>query len=177
MQDKTTKSEMWTEQGQSIRVQDHRLLCLAADWAEYSHQLAIAFVIHTWGSSPRQIGSVMIIRHDMEIAGSVSGGCIEGAVIEAGLEAIQSGEGQRLDFGVADETAWEVGLSCGGQISVLVLPVADTGLPVALLQEVASMIGYRRKVAFSIDVNAASIEDSAMNVQQVQSWTAPAEHS
>ena len=58
--------------------------------------------------------------HDMEIAGSVSGGCIEGAVIEAGLEAIQSGEGQRLDFGVADETAWEVGLSCGGQISVLV---------------------------------------------------------
>ena len=49
MQDKTTKSEMWTEQGQSIRVQDHRLLCLAADWAEYSHQLAIAFVIHTWG--------------------------------------------------------------------------------------------------------------------------------
>ena len=170
MQDKTTKSEMWTEQGQSIRVQDHRLLCLAADWAEYSHQLAIAFVIHTWGSSPRQIGSVMIIRHDMEIAGSVSGGCIEGAVIEAGLEAIQSGEGQRLDFGVADETAWEIGLSCGGQISVLVLPVADTGLPVALLQEVASMIGYRRKVTFSIDVNAASIEDAAMNVQQVQSW-------
>ena len=157
MQDNTTKSEIWTEQGQSIRIQDHRLLSLAADWAEYSHQLAIAFVIHTWGSSPRQIGSVMIIRHDMEIAGSVSGGCIEGAVIEAGLEAIQSGEGQRLDFGVADETAWEVGLSCGGQISVLVLPVADTGLPVALLQEVARMIGYRRKVAFSIDVNLSLI--------------------
>ena len=171
MQDKTVRSDMWSEQGQSTGVQDHKLLCLAVDWLEYGHKLAVAFVIHTWGSSPRQIGSVMIIRQDMEIAGSVSGGCIEGAVIEVGLEAIQSGEGQRLDFGVADETAWEVGLSCGGQISVLILPVADTGLPVALLQEVASMISYRRKVSFSIDVNAASIPDAAsMNVQQGQSW-------
>jgi len=171
MQDKTTKSDMWSEQVQSQKLQDHRLLCLAADWAKYGHQLAIAFVIHTWGSSPRQVGSVMIIRQDMEIAGSVSGGCIEGAVIEAGLEAIQCGQGQRLNFGVADETAWEVGLSCGGQISVLVLPVADTGLPHALLQEVTSAIGHRRKVTFSIDVNSASIENLArMDDHQEQSW-------
>lgn len=113
----------------------------------------------------------MIIRQDMEIAGSVSGGCIEGAVIESGLEALRSGEGQRLDFGVADETAWEVGLSCGGQISVLVLPVADTGLPVALLQKVTSVIGHRRKVTFTIDVNAASVGDAAvMNVEKGRSW-------
>ena len=170
MQDKTVRPEMWSKLGQSRELQDHRLLCLAADWAENGHQLAIAFVIHTWGSSPRQVGSIMIIRQDLEIAGSVSGGCIEGAVIEAGLEALKSGEGQRLDFGVADETAWEVGLSCGGQISVLVLPVADAGLPVTFLQEVRSVIEHRRKVTFSIDVKAASIRDTAVkDIEQGQS--------
>lgn len=171
MQNKTIKSDEWSEQNQPKGLQDHKLLCLAADWAKNGYQLAIAFVIQTWGSSPRQVGSIMIVRQDTEIAGSVSGGCIEGAVIESGLEALRSGEGQRLDFGVADETAWEVGLSCGGQISVLVLPVADTGLPVALLQKVTSVIGHRRKVTFTIDVNAASVGDAAvMNVEQGRSW-------
>lgn len=69
------------------------------------------------GPSPRPVGSVMIIRGDMAVKGSVSGGCVEGAVIDAGIEAIESGTGQRLDFGVADACAWEVGLSCGGRIA------------------------------------------------------------
>ena len=70
-------------------------------------------MIQTWGSSPRQVGSIMLIRDDQTIAGSVSGGCVEGAVVEAAMKMMDSGDGcQRLDFGVADADAWEVGLSC-----------------------------------------------------------------
>ena len=141
-------------------LQDHALLCLAADWQAQGHQLALAIVISTWGSSPRQVGSLMLIRSDMQLAGSVSGGCIEGAVIDAALEAVQSGTGQRLDFGVADETAWEVGLSCGGRISVLVLPVADEGLPAASLQALAGQVMSRQPVRFTVDMNTARPADN-----------------
>ena len=77
------------------------LIIRAADWHAAGHGVAFAFVIQTWGSSPRPVGSVMIIRDDMLVEGSVSGGCVEGAVIEAGGEAIRTGVGRRLDFGVA----------------------------------------------------------------------------
>ena len=99
----------------NLLLADDALLAKAASWQSAGHRLALAFVIHTWGSSPRQVGSLMLVREDSQIAGSVSGGCVEGAVIDAALEIIKTGGSQRLDFGVADATAWEVGLSCGAQ--------------------------------------------------------------
>ncbi len=130
---------------------DHELLVLAADWLMGGHGLALVFVMKTWGSSPRQAGAVMIIRDDMVMAGSVSGGCIEGAVTEAAMQVMESGTGRRLDFGVADETAWSVGLSCGGSISVLVVPVNQQGLPPAELKAIAEALQARQPLSVMFD--------------------------
>lgn len=89
-------------------------------WLERGHDFAVARVINTWGSSPRTVGAAMIVDSDMEVAGSVSGGCIEGAVIEEAVDVLESGKAKRLKYGVDDEQAWSVGLSCGGEIEVLV---------------------------------------------------------
>jgi len=105
------------------------LFQVAHRWVGAGHGVALAFVIQTWGSSPRPVGSVMVVRDDMTVEGSVSGGCVEGAVIDAASESLATGTGRRLDFGVADAMAWEVGLSCGGQIAVLITPVSAQGLP------------------------------------------------
>lgn len=88
--------------------------------------IALATVIETWGSAPRKAGSKMAFTADGGISGSVSGGCVEGAVIEAGYEVLATGEPRLLSFGVADETAWQVGLACGGSIKVLVEPLDPT---------------------------------------------------
>ncbi len=82
----------------------------------------MATVIKTWRSSPRPVGSGMIISSDLEIVGSVSGGCVEGAVSQTALEVLKTGQARVLDFGVSNEDAWNVGLSCGGAIRVLVEP-------------------------------------------------------
>lgn len=87
-------------------------------WVAAPTPFAIATVIKTWGSSPRPVGSTMLISEDMEMAGSVSGGCVEGAVIKAALPLIEKGIGQQLEFGVTNEEAWQVGLSCGGKMQV-----------------------------------------------------------
>ena len=85
--------------------------------------IALATVIQTWGSSPRRAGAKMAITPDGGITGSVSGGCVEGAVFEAGVDVLKSNRPQLLHFGVADETAWEVGLACGGSIDIFVKPL------------------------------------------------------
>ena len=82
--------------------------------------MAIATVVETWGSAPRPVGSHLAIDEEGAFLGSVSGGCVEGAVITEALEVIADGRPRMLDFGVADETAWRVGLSCGGRIRVYV---------------------------------------------------------
>lgn len=87
--------------------------------------IGLATVVETWGSAPRRPGAKMAFTAAPKISGSVSGGCVEGAVIEAGLETLASGRPQLLRFGVADETAWEVGLACGGEIAVFVEPLAS----------------------------------------------------
>lgn len=89
-------------------------------WVSGNKPFALATVIRTWGSSPRGVGSMMAVSGESEVAGSVSGGCIEGAVIEEALKALHSGVPRRLSFGVSDETAWSMGLSCGGKIEVFV---------------------------------------------------------
>ncbi len=94
-------------------------------WSEQDEPIAVATVIETWGSAPRGVGAKMALTPSHRIAGSVSGGCVESAVFEAGIETLESGRPQLLRFGVADETAFEtVGLACGGSIEVFVEPLA-----------------------------------------------------
>lgn len=95
---------------------------IAADWQEQGRKIALATVIATWGSAPRRAGSQMVVRDDGAFAGSVSGGCVEGAVIEQAQHALADGKMRRLEFGVSDSQAWSVGLACGGRLAVLVEP-------------------------------------------------------
>ena len=95
-------------------------LTVAERWMDDGRDVAIATVVETWGSAPRPTGSHLVIDKDGNFHGSVSGGCVEGAVISEALDVIASGEPKMLEFGVADETAWRVGLSCGGRIRVYV---------------------------------------------------------
>jgi xanthine/CO dehydrogenase XdhC/CoxF family maturation factor len=92
----------------------------AEEWKKSGRDVAVATVIETWGSAPRPVGSSLVIDGDGNFEGSVSGGCVEGAVIAEALDVIGDGKARMLEFGVADETAWRVGLSCGGRIRVLV---------------------------------------------------------
>lgn len=94
-------------------------------WRARGERVAIATVVNTLGSSPRGIGAKMAVSDAGNMAGSVSGGCIEGAVFDACRQAINSGQAALLHFGVADETAWEVGLACGGTIDVFVEPLTN----------------------------------------------------
>ncbi len=95
----------------------------AAAWREAGHAVAIATVVKTWGSSPRPAGSHLVVRDDTLFVGSVSGGCVEGKVVEAALDAMEDGEARMLEFGVSNEQAWEVGLACGGRVQIYVEPV------------------------------------------------------
>ena len=95
-------------------------LQIAERWMKSGKEVVIATVIETCGSTPRPVGSHLVIDEDGNFEGSVSGGCVEGAVISDAMEVLKSGEPKILEFGVADETAWQVGLSCGGKIRVYV---------------------------------------------------------
>ena len=96
------------------------VLQTAAAWQSAGKRVAIATVVTTWGSSPRPVGSQLVVDDAGKFAGSVSGGCIEGAVIKEALDAIKTGRPRLLDFGVTNEQAWEVGLACGGKVQVFV---------------------------------------------------------
>lgn len=92
-------------------------------WRRGGRDVALATVVATWGSSPRPVGSLLAIEAGGVFVGSVSGGCVEAAVIEAAKAVIATGTPRRLEFGVADEEAWAVGLACGGRIEIFVEPV------------------------------------------------------
>ncbi|WP_232631457.1 XdhC family protein [Methylobacterium sp. Leaf118] len=96
------------------------ILRAAEGWRREGRAVALATVIETWGSAPRPVGSHLLIDADGRFLGSVSGGCVEGEVITEALDVIGDGRARTLEFGVADETAWRAGLSCGGRIRVLV---------------------------------------------------------
>lgn len=89
-------------------------------WLAEGRKVALATVVKTWGSAPRPAGSQIVVRDDGAFVGSVSGGCIEGSVIEEAQLVMQDGRPRRLEFGVSDEQAWSVGLACGGRIEVFV---------------------------------------------------------
>jgi xanthine/CO dehydrogenase XdhC/CoxF family maturation factor len=99
------------------------ILHRAESWLAEGRDIALATVIETWGSAPQPVGAQLLVDSEGNFEGAVSGGCVEGAVITEAQEAISTGQHKILSFGVADETAWKVGLACGGQIRILVEPV------------------------------------------------------
>jgi xanthine/CO dehydrogenase XdhC/CoxF family maturation factor len=99
---------------------DDDVLAEAGRWRDAGRAVGLATVVATWGSSPRPVGSHFAVDQAGNMVGSVSGGCIEGAVVEAAREVMDSGRPRVLEFGVTDEMAWEVGLACGGRVKVFV---------------------------------------------------------
>jgi xanthine/CO dehydrogenase XdhC/CoxF family maturation factor len=98
----------------------HEIIGQAQAWRRERKGVAIATVVSTWGSSPRAVGSQLVVNSEGAFLGSVSGGCIEGAVVTEALDVIADGQPRMLDFGVTDAQAWEVGLACGGKVEVFV---------------------------------------------------------
>jgi xanthine/CO dehydrogenase XdhC/CoxF family maturation factor len=103
-----------------LLARDEDILKAAEDWRRAGRGVALATVVETWGSAPRPVGSNLVIDEEGNFLGSVSGGCVEGDVITEALDVIGGGGPKTLEFGVADETAWRSGLSCGGTIRVYV---------------------------------------------------------
>ena len=100
--------------------QDDDVLSEAATWRADGRNVALATVVSTWGSSPRPVGSHLAVDENGKFVGSVSGGCIEGAVVTEAIEVMETGKPKVLEYGVTNELAWEVGLACGGSIHVYV---------------------------------------------------------
>ncbi|MBK7894065.1 MAG: XdhC family protein [Anaerolineaceae bacterium] len=162
-------------------------------WQAENQSIALATVVQTWGSAPRKVGAKMALTPDGRISGSVSGGCVEGAVVEEGAQALQANRPKLLHFGVADETAWDVGLACGGTIEVFVeqLDTAVTqfihsliqndraGAAITVIRGPEGLLG--RKLAVSragerlgtlgeaaLDAQAIAAEAKAVHPQRVQ---------
>ena len=127
---------------------------IARDWLREGKGAALATVIETWGSAPRPVGAQLAISNDGEIMGSVSGGCVEGAVVVEALEALDDGRCRILEFGVSDNEAFAAGLTCGGRIRVMVEPLGDgQGIATSLLDELISARAARRAVAVVTDTD------------------------
>ena len=101
-------------------VSDEHVLDEAHKWLDAGKQVALATVVSSWGSSPRPAGSQLVVSDDGTFVGSVSGGCIEGAVVTAALDVMKTKSPKILEYGITNELAWEVGLACGGQVKIFV---------------------------------------------------------
>ena len=127
------------------------LLQLASQWHEKGIGAVIATVIETWGSAPRRVGSQLIVSGDGHMEGSVSGGCVEGAVVLEALESLKDGKTRVLEYGVSDDDAFAVGLACGGKMRVLVEPVGKQ-MPQKLLRELVDVIAKNESVIYEINL-------------------------
>ena len=131
------------------------VLGLALAWHDSGQRVSVATVVETWGSAPRPTGSQLVIREDGHMEGSVSGGCVEGAVIVEALEALEDGKARLLEFGVSDDEAFAVGLACGGRIRVLVEPVGGAGgMPVEMLKQIVAAQNAQTPIAYVADLNS-----------------------
>ncbi len=127
----------------------------ALAWIEKGRTVALATVVKTWGSAPRPVGAQLVVDTEMAFEGSVSGGCVEGAVITEAVDAMQDGTCRVLSFGVSDDTAFEVGLACGGQIEVMVEPVGvGQGPSVNGLRALVEARAARRPVIWEVDTES-----------------------
>lgn len=124
----------------------------ALDWHREGVGAVLATVIETWGSAPRRVGSQLVISGDGRIEGSVSGGCVEGAVIMEALEALEETTARELEFGVSDDDAFAVGLACGGTIRVLLEPIGSV-LSEEILADLVEARSARRPVAYVVDLD------------------------
>ena len=132
-------------------------------WLKEKRRIALATVISTWGSSPRPVGGQMAIDENGEIIGSVSGGCIEGAVISEGIASIKDGKSRIKDYGISNDMAWEVGLACGGELKVLIQPL---NLEDEIVYSIVDSIKKRKTVKLKIDCsNGDRIIDNTINNQ------------
>ena len=129
------------------------ILPTALEWHVSGIGAAVATVIRTWGSAPRPVGSQLAVSGDGDIIGSVSGGCVEGAVITEALNTLKTGRNVILEYGVSDEDAFAVGLACGGNIQILVEPVGF-GLSENIVAELVCRFQRRESVAYSIDIKS-----------------------
>lgn len=125
---------------------------IALAWHREGRGAALATVVETWGSAPRAAGSQLAVSGEGQIMGSVSGGCVEGAVVEESLAALADGKPRLLTFGVSDDQAFAVGLACGGTIRVLVEPVAPSGLPESLLAELVAVRAAQEPALLTTDL-------------------------
>jgi len=129
------------------------ILPTALEWHLSGTGAAVATVIRTWGSAPRPVGSQLAVSGEGDIIGSVSGGCVEGAVIIEALNTLKTGKNVILEYGVSDEDAFAVGLACGGNIQILVEPVGS-GLSENILADLVCRCQRREPVAYSIDIKS-----------------------
>ena len=129
------------------------ILPTALEWHESGTGAAVATVIRPWGSAPRPVGSQLAVSGEGDIIGSVSGGCVEGAVIIEALNTLKTGRNVILEYGVSDEDAFAVGLACGGNIQILVEPVGF-GLSENIVAELVCRCQRREPVAYSIDIKS-----------------------
>lgn len=142
---------------------------VALDYLNNDRRAAIATVVSTWGSAPRGIGSQLAISEDGIFEGSVSGGCVEGAVIIEAQDAIVDGKCRLLEFGVADEDAFAVGLACGGTIKILVEPInADGSITTADLGHICTAFNSRRFQSYQINLSDFSRTAISSNAEQVR---------
>ena len=138
-----------------MAVAETDLIAVASDWHRAGRKVAVATVVQTWGSAPRAAGSLLIIDGDGAMEGSVSGGCVEGAVMVEALEALEDGQARVLEYGVSDDDAFAVGLACGGTIRVLVEPVG-TALSEAHLTALREAQAEKRPVAYVADLDSGA---------------------
>ncbi len=126
----------------------------ALDWVEAGKSVALATVVKTWGSAPRPVGSQLVIDGEMAFQGSVSGGCVESAVLFEAVEAMKDGTCRILSFGVSDESAFEVGLACGGEIEVMVEPIGvGQGPSVEELRALVAARAARAPVVWEVNTS------------------------
>lgn len=157
-------------------------------WQAEKRPVALATVVQTWGSAPRKVGAKMALTPDGAISGSVSGGCVEGAVFEEATAALEANKARLLHYGVADETAWDVGLACGGTIEVLVEPLDtavyhfihtliqndEAGAAVTIIRGPEELLG--RKLAISrAGERVGTLGDPALDAQAIAA-AAPLAH-
>jgi len=132
---------------------DHdRIPEIALDWIAAGKKAALATVVQAWGSAPRPQGSQLVISGDAEIQGSVSGGCVESAVVAEALDALENGESRVLEYGVSDDDAFAVGLACGGTIRVMVEPIGvGNGPPEDMIKALVTARAARRPMIYAVN--------------------------
>lgn len=129
------------------------LLKTAREWGYAGKKMSLAIAMETWGSAPRQAGAFLIVCEDKKIEGSVSGGCVESNIAEIASQVISTGRPRICEYGVEDETAWGVGLSCGGRLTILVVPVGETAIEFAYIELIHSALKNRKSVDIFFDLS------------------------